>query len=108
MPSGGYRALDYARSNPEHFKQAEAAHIPSVSFSDVTLARVAAALYVCDESMPEYQNSVVLATNDQAWSEQIVNLKIENVSIAKLIDSICIQTGSIWWADREIIIEKKK
>jgi hypothetical protein len=105
---GGYKALDYARSKPAHLRQAEAVRIPSVSFSDVTLSRVTTAFYICDESMPEYQNSVTLATNDKTWAEQKVNLKLEDVSIAKLIDEICIQTGSIWRVEREIIIEKKK
>ena len=106
-PRSDYKALDFARSNPAHLKQAEATRISSVSFSDVTLARVAAVLYVCDESEPEYQNSVTLSTDDRNWAEQKVNLKMENVSIAKLIDEICAQTGSVWHADREIIIEKR-
>ena len=107
-PHGEYKALDYAHSKPAHLRQAEATHIPSVSFSDVTLARIAAVFYVCNESEPGYQNSVTLSTNDETWSEQKVNLKMEDVSIAKLIDEICVQTGSIWRANREIIIEKRK
>ena len=105
---GRYKALDYARSKPAHLRLAEATRIPSVSLSDVTLEQVAAIFYICDENMPEYQNSVALATNDQAWSEKRVSLKMEDVSIARLIDEVCSQTGSVWHADREIIIEKKK
>lgn len=107
-PRSGYKALDYSRSKAAHLRQAEAVRIPSVSFSDVTLERVAAIFYICGESTPEYQNSVALATNDRAWSQQNVNLKMEDVSIARMIDEVCAQTGSVWRADREIIIEKKK
>jgi hypothetical protein len=107
-PHGEYKSLDFARSKPAHLKQAEATRIPSVSFSDVTLSRIAAVFYVCDESEPEYQNSVALATDDKRWSDQKVNLKMEDASIAKIIDEVCNQTGSTWRADREIIIEKKK
>ena len=107
-PHGDYRALDYARSKPAHLRQAEATRIPSVALSDVTLAQIAAVLYVCDEGEPEYLNSVTLGTNDERWSDQKVTLKMGDVSIAKLIDEVCAQTGSIWRVDREIIIEKKK
>jgi hypothetical protein len=107
-PRSDYRALDSAGTKVAHLKYAEATRFSSVSFNDVILARVAATFNTCEENPQDFQNTVTLVSDDINWSQQKVSLKLEDVNFAKLIDEICIQTGSVWRADREIVIDKKK
>jgi len=94
-----YKALDEGHTKLTHLWQAEDIKIPSVSFIDVPLARVAAAFYICNEDPPEFQPTITLATDDLNWSQQEVTLRLEGASLAKICDEICIQTGSVWRAN---------
>ena len=102
-----YKALDANRNIERHMRQAEKLMLPSVTFTDISLSKVAGVFFICNEQPPEFQNTIILE-NDRVWSDQKVNISFENVSFARLCDEICLQTGSVWWADKVIYIAKKK
>ena len=103
-----YRALDMKRTNPDHLKKAESLRVTSVSFKDVTLARAIAAFYISEEYPPAFQNTIIFMNDDADWSQQKINFTIKDTSFARLCNELCIQTGSVWWADTVIHIKKKK
>jgi hypothetical protein len=103
-----YKALDTKRSVANHIRLAEKIKFPSVTLTEVTLEKAAGVFYVCNEDPPEFQNTIILHESvDSSWAQQKVILLFKNVSFASLCDQLCIQTGSVWWADGVVHIEKK-
>ena len=105
--SSKYTALIYNKSMRSELKILESQRIPSVRFSEVTLARVCAALSSYDIEPEKFQNSAILESSSPEFTDRTVNLEMKNATLAELYDRICESTDVIWWVDHHIHIAPK-
>ena len=103
-----YNALLYEKTNQSELRILESMQIPSVSFIDVSLSRVASSLSSYDIDPTEFSNSAVIQNSKPEYGERLVNICRKKVTLARLYDDICLSTDSVWWVDHDIHLAPKE